>query len=201
MKTQSVKGHWKSLIIAAGIIGAVIVIAFAYWASTPPQEPVQNPADPSGFEQSTPQVDMVYNGESHTGDLLGATFDANLDAANLPEPIPFDEVSDVATPTVTVQQGSTVTFAIRGGPWISGAGDERSAEPDLLTIDAHPVSGNGETLTIQQDSRTETFPINLQPGEYVLTATATWLAATPPAETQEASINGYVVYGYRIMVE
>jgi hypothetical protein len=201
MKTESTKGHRTALIIATAIIGAVIIVAFAYWASTPPQEPVQNPANPSEFEQSTPQVEMVYNGESHTGDLLGATFDANIDATHLPEPIPFDQISDVAAPAVTMQQGSPVTFAIKGGPWISGAGDQRSAEPDILTIDAHPVSGSGETLSIQQDSRTETFPIDLQPGEYVLTATATWLAATPPAETQEAPINGYVVYGYRIIVE
>jgi hypothetical protein len=201
MKTEGAKSHRTSLIIAAAIIGAVIIVAFAYWASTPPQEPVQDPANPSEFEQSTPEVSMVYNGESHAGDLLGATFDATVDAANLPEPIPFDDISGVSTPAVTVQQGSAVTFEIRGGPWISGAGDTRSAEPDVLAIDAHPMSGNGETLSIQQDSRTETFPIDLQPGEYVLTATATWLAATPPAESQEAPINGYVIYGYRIIVE
>jgi hypothetical protein len=200
MKAESVNSRWVVVIVVAAIAAAAIIFAFAYYSPSPPQStPAQDSPDPSEFEDSTPQIDMVYSGESYTGHILGSNFEANRDVTELPEPI-FDDISTVPAPAVAVAQESSVTFVIIGGPWITGEGDELTIEPDALTIDAHPVSGSAETLAIEQ-GQSETFTLDLPPGEYVLTATATWLAANPPEETGEAPINGYVVYGYRIMVE
>ena len=200
MKAESVNSRRVVIIIAVAIAAAAIIFAFAYYAPSPPQPAPASPAPgPPEFESSTPQIDMVYSGESYTGHVLGSNFEANRDVTELPEPI-FDDVSTVPAPAVAVAQGSPVTFVITGGPWIAGEGDEPTIEPDTLTIDAHPVSGSAETLAIEQ-GQAETFALDLPPGEYVLTATATWLAVPPPEETEEAPINGYVVYGYRIMVE
>jgi hypothetical protein len=78
-----------------------------------------------------------------------------------------------------------IGFTITGG----------SSQPESISVTAHSGSEGADVTALQRDAASNSFKIHMSPGEYVLVATATWVA--DPAE--QAS-NGYVLYGYRVTV-
>lgn len=170
--------HAITIIAIVAAASAAAVIAAIAWSYNP-----QTTSSPTQFGDSTPQIRMVYAGNMYEGQLLGSVFGAEA----IPELPNLDQtnITSVSSPGVTLQQDTVIGFTITGG----------SSQPESISVTAHSASGGADVTTVQQDAISNSFRIDIPPGEYVLVATATWVA--DPAE--QAS-NGYVVYGYRVIV-
>ena len=171
-------------IVTAVGIGAIAVIAVILVLSYSPLEALS----PALFDRYSPRIELMSEGERYQGQHLGSTFGI--------EPLPdlqdpsLLNVTSVSTDEIVLQSGSTADFEIRESP-------EPLGEPESLSVTAFTGTGSPvKVLSVHEDSLAGEFALDLQQGRYILIATATWTAELP-----EETVNGYVVYGYRVAIE
>jgi hypothetical protein len=132
-----------------------------------------------------PKIVMNYAGIEYQGDLSEAKYRAGINFPELhirPQNITVNLPSNI----VHVQKGSCIQFLIRGTP--------KLLPPSSLAVTAYSdTSGAAVKVLNATDYDNSIFRMNLNSGNYILLATATWL---PGSE----DVTGYVIYKFVVSV-
>jgi hypothetical protein len=132
-----------------------------------------------------PKIVMNYAGREYHGDLSEAKYRAGI---NFPELHirPQNITKNVPLNIVHVKKGSCIQFLIRGTP--------KLLPPSSLAVTAYSaISGAAAKVLNATDYDNSIFRINLNSGNYILLATATWLPG-------KEDVTGYVIYKFAIRV-
>jgi len=128
---------------------------------------------------------MNYAGIEYPGDLSEAKYRAGINFPELhirPQNITVNLPSNI----VHIQKGSCIQFQIKGTP--------KLLPPSSLAVSAYyAVNGSAAKVLNATDYDNSTFRMNLNNGNYILLATATWL---PGSE----DVTGYVIYKFVVNV-
>ena len=153
-----------------------------------------NPANPAGgVNESAPGIIMIYNNTEYNGTLDSYSFGKTESMMSLPTS--NDKITaTIPNQAIAVEQGSKLNFMMKG---ITSS----EAQPDGISPTSYTVSGEpaGVLKVIDEPERgnkTISLTVDLNRGEYILMATATWL----PGQQESNQIAGYVSYSYRINV-
>ena len=153
-----------------------------------------NPANPAGgVNESAPRIIMIYNNTEYDGILDSYSFGKTESMMSLPTA--NDKITaTIPNQTIAVEQGSKLYFMMKG---ITSS----EAQPDGISATAYTISGEpaGVLRVVdepERGNRTISLTVDLNRGEYILAAIATWL----PEEQENNQITGYVSYSYRINV-
>jgi hypothetical protein len=128
-----------------------------------------------------PRIVMNYAGIEYDGDLSEAKYRAGI---NFPELHirPQNITANVPSNIVHVQKDSCIQFLIRGTP--------KLLPPSSLAVTAYSaISGAAAKVLNATDYDSSIFRMNLNSGNYILLAAATWL---PGSE----DVTGYVIYKF-----
>lgn len=132
-----------------------------------------------------PKIVMNYAGREYQGDLSEAKYRTGINFPELhirPQNITVNLPSNI----VHVQKGSCIQFLIRGTP--------KLLPPSSLAVTAYSdTSGAAVKVLNATDYDNSIFRMNLNSGNYILLATATWL---PGSE----DVTGYVIYKFVVSV-
>ena len=133
-----------------------------------------------------PKIVMNYAGLEYHGDLSEAKYRAGI---NFPELHirPQNITANVPSNIVHVQKDSCIQFLIRGTP--------KLLPPSSLAVTAYSaVSGAAAKVLNATDYDSSIFRMNLNSGNYILLAAATWLPGS------EEDVTGYVIYKFVVSV-
>ena len=128
------------------------------------------------------------NNKEHKGVLDSYSFGKSETLNQIPV---FNDKVTATIPdkSITLEKGSIVRFVVEGNP-------SPESPPDGLAVTAYTEKGNPVKVLKVNDNKSEketSFIIDLNEGEYILMAVATWLA-----EGSKEVITGYVAYSYRV---
>jgi hypothetical protein len=132
-----------------------------------------------------PKIVMNYAGIEHQGDLSEAKYRA---AINFPELHirPQNITANLPSNIVHVQKDSCIQFLIRGTP--------KLLPQSSLAVTAYSAtSGAAAKVLNATDYDGSIFRMNLNSGNYILLATATWLPGSQ-------DVTGYVIYKFVVSV-
>ena len=180
-------------IVFIAVVSAVIIIIFvASLYSALSIGPFNfSSSNHFGSNEPPPQIIMINdNNKEHKGVLDSYSF-VNTEKLNQIPVFNYKVTATIPDKSITLEKGSIVRVVIEGNP-------SPESPPDGLAVAAYTEKGNPvKVLKVNEDkSKKETsFIIDLNEGDYILMAVATWL----PDEDDER-ITGYVAYSYRVNV-
>ena len=173
-----------AIAIVGTLVVAVIIVVTIY--QSPRSSQSQNPA---GYGRPAPQINLMYEGSSYEGQLLGSTLSENQFSPK-PRPISAENVTSVSSKEISLQKGRYVTFELSEGGSVQ-------TRPDSISVNVYSPDGRAlGVLGTKENSMSANFIADLPMGKYVLMATATW-----NGDSVGRSTAGYVLYGYRISIE
>jgi hypothetical protein len=133
-----------------------------------------------------PKIVMNYAGIEYHGDLSEAKYREGI---NFPELHiqPQNITANLPSNIVHVQKDSCIQFLIRGTP--------KLLPPSSLAVTAYStISGAAAKVLNATDYDSSIFRMNLNSGNYILLAAATWLPGS------EEDVTGYVIYKFVVSV-
>ena len=133
-----------------------------------------------------PKILMNYAGIQYPGQLSEAKYRAGENFAEL-HIQPQNVSANIPSNIVHIKSGSCVQFLIVGTPNL--------LPPSSLAVTAyHAINGTAAAVLNATDYDKTIFRMNLNSGNYILVAAATWL---PGSE----DVTGYVIYKFVLSVE
>jgi hypothetical protein len=133
-----------------------------------------------------PKILMNYGGIEYPGELSEAKYRAGENFAQL-HLRPQNVSANIPLSIVHIKSGSCVQFLIVGTP--------KLLPPSSLAVTAYyDINGTAAKVLDATDYDNTVFRMNLNSGNYILVAAATWL---PGSE----DVTGYVIYKFVVSVE
>jgi hypothetical protein len=159
------------------------------------------------MEVLPPPIELDFNGSTFLGQLISYKFregysfnelkeeEITIDIGNKLTTMHIPLIKNLSKYTsndsITIKNGSKLQFAITNYPI--------RLQPSSLSINSYEIKStllqNPKVLGVSNNENKLIFNIDLQPGRYMLTATATWIPKT------SNNIGGFVIYGYNITIK
>lgn len=197
--------------LAAIMIGMAFTVLLSSTAINFEQLTLNPFAPASGIYKgaSPPKIVLFHDGQIYDGQLVGFTYDKNKPLAGLPV-VDIGNITLDESRQIAIQQGAKISFEMLNNP-------PSESQPDSLSVSVYTEQDNrigkgvtvlGANQTINDNNtqkspdnsfpynKNNTYQVNLPKGEYVLLSIATWVA-----DQERQTIDGYVIYGFRIAVE
>ncbi len=154
-----------------------------------------------------PTIELYFNGSTFLGQLISYKFrqgysfnelaeeEITIDIGNKLTTLNIPLVKNLSKYTsndsITIKNSSKLQFAITKYPV--------RLQPSSLSINSYEIKStllqNPKVLAVSNNENELIFNIDLQPGKYMLSATATWIPKT------SNDIGGFVIYGYNITIK
>jgi hypothetical protein len=164
------------------------------------------PVNPSNTRGTPPQIVMLYTSKEYHGTLIryitNNTSPGTGNSPTLGESLITP--TNITTPTssvVYIKRGSSISFIVKNTSTIgynSNYTDKNLANslPNSLSITAYDLKGKPvKLLNTTEKSSKSSASVNLNPGQYILMAVATWLP-----QQSDKTRSAFVSYKYDINV-
>ncbi|MGD9671857.1 MAG: hypothetical protein AB7U98_00085 [Candidatus Nitrosocosmicus sp.] len=158
----------------------------------PVGEPEPVPNNPFSTAEGTPKIVLKYNNSVYKGELRSAVFasgDVNDNMPSLEEDSP-SITTMIPNQIINITQGEQIQLYIYENP-------KPELQPNSFSSTLYHLNGTvSKILSLKEGDKMDTFTIDIDKGEYLLLAIATWL----PNPDNFLTTSGYVSYIFRINV-
>lgn len=161
--------------------------------SLPPVgDPVPSSKNPFSSAQGAPKLMLEYNSTAYLGELRSAVFESGDVDNNMPSL--GDESSNITAiipeQRIDMLQNTPITIYVTENP-------QPENQPNSISVTAYYMNGTvSKILSLKEGEKFGTFNLDLNRGEYIFLAVATWL----PDQDNYLTASGYVTYVFRANV-
>lgn len=159
--------------------------------------PAESPSFLNGLfsnKEGPPHILLKYDNNIYQGLLRTAIFSAgdeiNYNMSSFAYPNHNSITTTVPEQIININQNRQIQFVVYNSPI-------PVVNPSSLSVTAYHANGTVyKTLSLVQDTKKDKFTADLNKGEYILLAVATWL----PNHENYLSMSGYVTFAFRVNV-
>lgn len=165
-----------------------------YYLSALPQvgEPIPVPNNPFSTAEGAPEIVLKYNNSIYKGELRSAIFSSGDVNDNMPS-LEGDSNNITATmpkQIINIIHDEQIQLLLNENP-------RPELQPNSLSSTLYHLDGTvSKILSFNVEDKMDTFTLDVDKGEYLLLAIATWL----PNPDNYLTTSGYVSYIFRLNV-